>query len=152
MKILGSVSLNPEKAEATQKIDNLVKSSSEVLYRAKNFFPFDLFPDEIIVMRQRVDIVYGLFFSSKEILSIEIKNLFDVNLDFDLLFAAIDFKLTVGQEEPGTVKFLKKREAIELRRIVVGLIAAYREKIDISSLTKEELLPKLIEIGKARQQ
>ena len=152
MKVLNSVKINPEKMEAKKKLDKLVDTSTEVLYRLSSCFPFTLFPDEIIVMRHRIDIIYGVFIGSKEVMSIEIKNIFDVNLDFDLFFAAVDFKLTIGQETPGVVKFLKKQEAIKMRRIVTGLVATSRENIDLSQFSKDELLDKLREIGKARQQ
>jgi hypothetical protein len=140
-----------EKIAATKKLDKLVKESSEVLYQIKNVFPFDFFVDEVIVSRQRIDIIYGLFFFSKEVISIEIENIFDVNLDFDLFFATMEFNMRMGQEDPDPVRFLWKEEAIRLRQIVTGLIATTKQKVDLKSLSKDELVTKLIEIGKARQ-
>jgi hypothetical protein len=141
----------PEKVAAKQKLDKLVKESSEVLYQIKNVFPFDLFVDEIIVTRQRIDIIYGLFFFSKEVISIEVENIFDVNLDFDPIFATIEFMMRMGQEDPEPVKFLWKKEATKMRQIVTGLIATTKQKVDLKSLSKDELVVKLVEIGKARQ-
>src|SRR5437016_1129422 len=101
------------KAETENKVDTLVRESHEVIYKTTNIFPFDFFPDEIIVTRNKVDLVYGLFFFSKEVFPIMIPNIYSITVDHDLFFASIDFKLIGFSENPTKIKFLKKADAIK---------------------------------------
>ena len=49
------------------------------------------------------------------------------------------------------VSYLWKRDAIKARRIILGLIAAKSEKLDLSKIPRDEVAFKLEEIGKSRE-
>ncbi len=139
-----------QKLEALKKVDNLVKGSSENIYQASSVFPFDFFPDHITVNRSRVDIIIGMFIATKEMISILIENIYEVDIDYSLFFASINFKVTGNLQNPPPIGFLKKDEAIKLRRIISGLVLALKEKIDIKELTVQELQITMEQIGKVQ--
>lgn len=144
--------IDQKKEEAKQQIDKLVQNSSEIICRYKTVFPFDFFPDQIVVTRDKVDIIYGVFFLSKEVLSILIPNIYEITIDFSLLFATLTFRVIGFQDDPLPVTFLKKNEAIILRRIITGMVIAHKENIDLKHFDVKELRQKLEQIGNARQE
>jgi hypothetical protein len=134
-----------------QKLDQLVSDSAEVIYRCKNIFPFDFFPDQVIIDKTKIDLIYGLFFASKEVFTIMHKDLHAITMDYDLFFATIDFEVSGYEHDPGPIKFMSRKDALIVRRITLGIIASQKEGIDLSKLTTQELRIKLEEIGKAKE-
>lgn len=143
--------MHPKKAAIMKKVDFLIKRSDEVVYRIKSVFPFDFFPDEVIVDRTKIDILYGMFFATREIMSILIENIYEVTIDYSLFFATLRFRVIGYQVDPPPIYFLKKNEAIRLRHIVTGLILAHKDKLDLRELTIEEVRDKMERIGTARK-
>ena len=46
--------------------------AGEILLRLKSVFPFDFFPNEIIIHRSKIDIVYRQFFWDEQVVSLPI--------------------------------------------------------------------------------
>ena len=67
-----------------------------------------------------------------------------------VFFATLKLELGPGgfQQNPPPVTFLFKKEAIKANRIIVGLIICHKEKIDLSGMSREEILRKSEEIGR----
>jgi hypothetical protein len=138
------------KQQEKEKLDKLVQSSKEVIYGISTVFPFNFFPDTITVVKEKVDITYGVFFSSKEVFSILTPDIRGVVIDHGLYFATLHFEVIGYERNPDPVKYLKVGEAVRMRRIILGLIACDKEKIDLSHFSTKELRTKLEEIGMAR--
>jgi hypothetical protein len=149
-KTPAKISPPPTQAAASteKKINTLVKEAQEVIFRTKSVFPFDLFPDEIIVTRTKIDILYGVFFSSREVFPIMLESMHSVTVVNDLFFATVDFRVTGFNDYPTPVKFLPIKDAIKLKRIIMGLIMCKKQSIDVSQIPLNELRVKLEELGK----
>ncbi len=132
-----------------QKFNELVTKSNQVLYRAKSMFPFDIFPDEIIVSKDKVDIIYGIFFYSRQVFPLKLDNIESVILDYDLFFGSVEFKVTGFKDYQDRIRFLRKHDALMLKRIIMGLVICHREQVDITRIDIDEARKKLEEIGKA---
>lgn len=67
-------------------------------------------------------------------------------------FSTLKIELGPGgfQQNPPSVKYLKKQEALKARRIIMGLIICHKEKVNLSKISKEELLDKVEEIGRIK--
>ncbi|MBX4206106.1 hypothetical protein KW795_02815 [Candidatus Microgenomates bacterium] len=131
-------------------LDKLVEENRQKIMEVKNIFPFDLFPDKIIISKTKVDLVYGLFFFSDHIISMLIKDLKNAKVTTGILFASMSFELQGYEVNPEKIKFLPIAKAMQARRIIEGLIASEAKGIDLSSFEPEELMDKLEEIGRAR--
>lgn len=134
-----------------KKLNQAVKGAKKILFKTKTIFPFDLFPDEILIDENKVDIVSGNFFYSKDIYSIPIQNISGVNSSFDLFFGQLRIEAWGLNKVPQPIKFLSKKDALEARRILSGLIMANNEEIDLRDIPLHEAKMKLREIGKARE-
>lgn len=135
---------------SVKKLDELVAKSQRILYKTKTVFPFDLFPDEIIIDENKIDIIVKPFFYTENIFPILLKNIHGVNINATLFFASITFELTGIEANPGEIRFLWQQDAYKIKRIVTGLTAAVKEGIDLSQIPQEELVAKVEEIGRAR--
>jgi hypothetical protein len=135
--------------EIREKMDDLVDLSRRVLFKTTSVFPFEFFPDEIVIDPYKVNIVSREFFASERIHSIAIKEISDVLIDTGPFFAALKIIDKNFIENTIVVRYLKKQEALKARRIIQGIMIANKEELDIAKLEVDELAEKAEEIGKA---
>lgn len=137
-----------EETTSNEKFDKLVEQSSTQLIKISAFWPFDFFPNQIVVDINKIDIVFKEFFYSERVHTILIKNVIDVMVDYSLFFASIEIVVEGFQENLVNIHYLKKKEAIKVKRIISGLVVANKQGIDLAKIDIKDLAEKLEEIGK----
>lgn len=142
-----------EEKKEVHKLRNLASATS-VLFKAKTVFPFQFFPDEIIVDPIKVSLIRRIFFGSEELFSIEIKNILEVTVASGPFFATLIIKfLVIGSLTPPPppiiINHLKKSDAAKARRIIQGLIIAKREGINLTQVHAQNITPLLQKVGRA---
>lgn len=135
----------------TIKFDETVHQGSHVLYKTKAIFPFDLFPDEITVDLNQVNVVIKYFFWSERRQSILIKDIMDVLVDTIPFFASLKVIDSGFKEQPIEINFLKRNDAIKIRRLIQGLMVAHKQEIDLSKIDSHDLPEKIEELGKVTE-
>lgn len=141
-----------QKPSNQEQLEGLIEKYRTVLYKLSSVFPFDLFPDEITVTENRVNIINREFFGSEQIYNILIKDIADVNIETNPFFATIKMYDARRRERPPLkVSFLKKEDALEARTIIQGLISGTAQGIDFSKFDPEELVKKIKELSKASE-
>src|SRR5581483_9095212 len=75
--------------EAEKKLDQLVAKAEKIIFKASAFFPLDLFPDEIVIDTEKVDIINRQFFMVKQIHSVKLSNIAEVSVETSVFFATI---------------------------------------------------------------
>lgn len=135
---------NNQKEHAAAELNQLAQESSRVILDVSTVFPFDFFPDKLVLDEMKVSIHTSYFFYSKEIQSIEYKDISHVLVQQGLFFA----KLEIFAHQPIPVEYLRKNDAIRARRMIQGMIIAKKENIPIETLPIEQLIQKLDEIGR----
>ncbi|HSW88732.1 MAG TPA: hypothetical protein VLG12_06240 [Candidatus Saccharimonadales bacterium] len=141
--------------EQSEKFEKLIQKSDRVLLRIKAVFPFEFFPDSIVIDESKINIVHRIFFWTSEILSIPIQHVQDVEVDTSVLFATLKilptgFSVVSMTENWVTVNYLWRRDAIRARRIIAGLLIASREGIDLTKVDSKDFVKKIEELGKVR--
>ncbi len=132
-----------------QKLAQLVKRSSRVILRVSSIFPFDFFPDDLIISENQVDIVMREFFFAEHIETVRIRDIQQVTVETSVLFAQLRISMLKPESTPIAISYLIRSEALLARRIIYGLIAVAKEGIDVAGLPMAELVPKLEVIGKS---
>lgn len=152
MKKSGTILVNPPKkfepkTKETEKLDELVKESSEILYEVSAVFPFQLFPDKVIINTTKVTVVHkGLFF--KHIFPILIRDLNTVKVSRGILFASLSFEIKSFEENPEPVSFLWPDQAGKAESIILGLLSAVRaEGVDVSKVPLKKVKKSAEKIG-----
>ncbi len=131
------------------ELDRTARASRRILFKTRTIFPFDLFPDELIIDENKIDIISGLFFFSKDVFSIPIGNISGVNSSFDLFFGQLRIEAWGLNKNPLPIRFLTKKDAQKARRIISGLILTTKNEIDLKSVPLAKAQMRLEQIGVA---
>lgn len=134
-----------------QDLDNLVRRANNVLFRAETVFPFDFFPDVLIVDQNKIDVITRNFFYSEQIYSILIRDIQAVHIEKSLFFSVLKVEVTGFETNPPPIRYLKNEEALRARRIIMGLVAASKERIQMGTIPQGEVLHKVEAIGRAEE-
>jgi hypothetical protein len=132
------------------KIDGLAQGSQRVLLDIKSVFPFDLFPDEVIIDETKITIQRNFFFFTGQSQSVNIADIFNVVVNHGIFFAKLELFDRYFAEQPISVEYLKKEDAARARQIIQGLVLVKKNNIDTSSLSVDNLTHKLDRIGQSR--
>lgn len=137
--------------ESNQKLEELVEASQKVLFTVKTNAPLDPFPDEIIIGLDKISVVEREFFMSDIIHTYPIKDIKDAVVSTGPLWSKLD--LTIEGYQGGTLSLagVKTDDAIRARRIIQGLKICEDEGIKLTNLKEEDVVAKIEEIGKARE-
>ncbi|MBI3341537.1 hypothetical protein HY024_00275 [Candidatus Curtissbacteria bacterium] len=147
---LANSNTDNESPETHEKnLDNLAKRASKgVLMHIKGVFPLDIFPDEVVVDINKVNIIRNDLFGRK-IHSVYLKDISDVIVNSSIFFSSLKI-VDMGFTESGIViKNLKRGEAEEARRVIQGLVVSTKQNINLSKIDPEELRDKVGRIGEA---
>ncbi len=131
------------------KLDVLHKRASAVLFSCDTLFPFDLFPDTLVIDYNKVDIIYRSFFGAHNTVSIPIERLNYVGVDSVFFLSALKIETKGLQQNPDPLHAMRTADAQLAKNLIFGLMAAEKHNIDLTHLGREAIIDKLIEIGKA---
>lgn len=117
------------------------------LITIKTVFPFRFFPCMIKLDREKVTISDYIFFYTKQVENLFIKDIVSVSTTENLLFANITFVSGFRLNRKISTSYFWKEDAQRLRRICEGLRIARKENIDVMKIGKSKLIAQLEEIG-----
>lgn len=129
-----------------KKLDKLIRASDEIIYSFSSVFPFQLFPDKIIIDENKVTIIRKMLFF-KRIFPILIDDILTVKVNRNIFFASIEFEIKDLEENPSPTTFLWPGEASLAKKYIMGLMQARRNGVDLQSLTSGQLKKRLEELG-----
>lgn len=138
------------KQEERDKLRTMARAADEVVATLSAVFPFQLFPDQIIVTKEKVDIVYSYFFFSKQVFTILLTELNTVEVESNPFFGAMRFEVQGYEKNPSEIHFLPKAEAFELQSTIIGLMAAKKRGVGVEPIPEKELHRNVQRIGKVR--
>lgn len=136
-----------ETKKGEKKLNDLIGKSQTTLLKISNIFPFDFFPDDVVIDVNKVSVINRPFFFSSYVHSVSIKDVFDVLVETNVLFATLRIVDRNFMENVLSVNYLWKSDAFKARRIIQGLLVAAREGIDLSKADEKNLRTKLEELG-----
>lgn len=140
-----------EVIKEVDKLGKLIDKTNSVIYETSSVFPFQLFPDRVLVDENKVTIVRKeLFF--KRVFPIMYEDVLTVRVNRSFLFASMEFEVKRISKKPRPIAYLKPKEATMAKKYIMGLVEAKKANIDLSKLTTEQIKEKLEEIGKADEE
>jgi len=145
----GVKDIHREEIKSEEQFESIHSTSNIVLYECKSVFPFQLVPDLLSVDLHKVNIITKSFPFIKNIQSIYIDDVSEVDVNTSLIFGSLTIKDKFFADQAHTITHLKISEAMKARRIIQGLIIAVREQIDLSRIDEKELVRKLEDLGQA---
>ncbi len=141
-----------KKVLMNDKLEKLTESTDRALYELSAVFPFDFFPNKIIIGEKQVVLIFKPFFFSSQIYHYLIEDLLTPVVESSIFFASLRLELGPGgfQQNPPRISYLKKGEAIRARRIMMGLLICKKEGIEFEGMSRTQIVEKVEEIGKIR--
>ena len=137
-----------KKDEPSESLQHIVERSHEVLARVDTVFPFTLFRDTVIVDRTKVTIIQRNFFWSEDVVSIRIEDVLNATVSTDVIFGSLSVASRVmNSTDHYRIKFFWRNDAMRLKHLIQGYVIAQHNNIQISHLSKEELIKTLLELG-----
>jgi len=132
-----------------KKLNKIVAQSKEILASAQTvILPNNLFPDTLVLDRTKVTITKRSFFWSSSVISIRVEDILNVTTSVGPLFGSLTISSRVmNSTDHYQINYFWRRDAIHLKHVLQGYMIAVHNNVDTSSLTKEELVEKLIELG-----
>lgn len=96
---------------------------NKVLMKIHSVFPFDLFPNTIILQKNKIDIIHRPFFFTKEVFTVFINDIRTIRINSGPFFATLSFELKGMMEEqnPEPISFLTKKSAQKIRKLALNL-------------------------------
>jgi hypothetical protein len=130
-----------KKAKVKDELSNTVSTSHEILFAAKTVFPFTLFPDTVSIDRTNLTIAHRAFYRLAVIVTIKIEDVLNITPNVGPVFGSLRIATSfVDKKSPYSVNYLRRDDALKVSRIIMGYKVALEQKIDTSSLSKEELV------------
>jgi hypothetical protein len=131
------------------KLDAIHNKASTVLMTCRTVFPFDLFPNTLIIDYNKVDIIYRSFFRTSRTMSIPIARLNHVTVNSTFFLSTLEIDVRGFEHKPQPLSFLRTVDAHRAKNLLFGLMSAYASKIDLSQLPIQDSMDKLIDIGRS---
>jgi hypothetical protein len=138
-----------DKRTEQERMEDLINAGNKTLFKLKAIFPFDLFPDELIIDPLKISHVHKIFFYTDEMKTFLIDNIKNITIENFLIFSKIiiydDTYINTGVV---VGPFLKK-DAVKAYNIIQGLMASVKREIDPTQIEAEKDIDKLINLGLA---
>lgn len=150
LKLNQSAMLPEKQNNANQKLEDLADKADITLLRVSTVFPFTFFTHDIIIDPYKVNIIFRKFFWSEHIHSIMVKDILDVVVETSIFFATIRIVDQGYVENSVDIAYLKKADALKVRKIIQGLVIAHRQAVDLSVLTPSNIRDKSEELGQVK--
>lgn len=129
-----------------QTVDDLVKKSNRVIISiSSKIFPWDFFPDTIVVEESRVTFVFRQFLASQSH-SVDIKDISNVFIESSLFLATLQVVSQTFIQNDIKIVHLRRNQAEKVRRIIEGLRTFIQNNIDTSDYEIHELISKIEEL------
>ena len=130
-----------------EKLNHMVEQCRHPLYKIITVFPFVFFPNEVIIDINKVTIIYRNFFASEQVHSVLIKDISDVVVETNPIFAMLRIVDIGYTDNTIDVNYLKRSAAQRARRVIQGLVMIHRHGIDLAKVECADLLQKVENLG-----
>jgi len=127
-------------------VEELVKKSNRRIISISSTFPFTIFPNTIDVEESRVSFNFRQFLTYQSH-SVDIKDITNVFIESGIVFASLQVVSKTFTQNHIKIDYLRKGQAVHVRRIIEGLRTFIENKIDTSKYEIDELISKLEELN-----
>ncbi len=133
-----------------QKLKIAIKESSQVLADASSVFPFMLFPDQIIIDRHKLTIIFRKFFSASDTVSVPLEDVRNIQATMGPLFGSLTITSDHFINNTQTITYLLRKDVENIQKLVQGAVLAIKEDVDINNIDTKALKDLLCKLGEGR--
>ena len=127
-------SLTPEKAKIieNQAVEEFLSGkttnirnkndSPDIVFKVKSVFPLELFPDELIIKKDRVTLINRIMPGSNMIRDMHMHDVAQAEADCGPIFGHLHVYPKLRTEEPLLIERLRRKDALAAREIIESLL------------------------------
>ncbi|HVS78728.1 MAG TPA: hypothetical protein VHD84_00350 [Candidatus Saccharimonadales bacterium] len=141
-----------EPGETHEKLIDITEKAHDVLFQADSVFPFTLFPDSLIIDREKITIVSRSFIQSAKTVTAPITSLISAEAEVGPFFGSLHITSKYFQDSTQSVEHLWRKDAEEAHRLLQGYIIANERGIDVMEIEKEDLKVLLNDLGQSAKE
>lgn len=136
-----------EPGEVHEKLIEMTEKAHDVLFTADTFWLFTMVPDTITLDREKLTVVDRYFYKVAKVTTVPISSMISADVSVGPFFGSVHMTSKYFIDNSHTVKFLWRKDAEEIHRLLQGFIIAHEKKIDVSNIEKEDLKTLLHDLG-----
>ncbi len=136
-----------EPGEVHEKLIEITEKAHDILFTADTVFLFTLIPDTITLDREKLTVIDRYFYKVAKVTTVPISSMISADVSVGPFFGAVHMTSKYFIDNSHTVKFLWRKDAEEIHRLLQGFIIAQEKKIDVSDVEKEDLKVLLHDLG-----
>lgn len=102
--------------------EKMISNENKVIMKIHSVFPFDLFPNSIILKKNKIDIIHRPFFFARNVFTVFISDIRTIIISSGPFFATLSFELKGmnNDQNPNPTRFLRKKDARQLRKLALS--------------------------------
>ena len=127
-------------------LDELMRKSNRSIISISSIFPWNFFPNTIDVEESRVTFIFRQLFASQSH-SVDIKDISNVSIESGIFFSTLQVVSRTYTKNDIKIEYLRKKEALQTRKIIEGLRTLAFNEINTSNYEIEDLINKLQELN-----
>lgn len=94
----------------------------EIIYIVKSVFPFELFPDELIIKRDRVTLITKTMPGTRRVIDMHVQDIAQSEAACGPIFGHLHVYSKLRTEESLLIERIKRKDAFKAREIIESLI------------------------------
>jgi len=108
----------------------MVSDKDKVIMKIHSAFPFDLFPNKIVLKKNKIDVIHRPFFYARNVFTVFISDIRTIIISTGPFFATLSFELRGmnNDQNPNPIRFLRKKDARQLRKLALSLCEAQSQQ------------------------
>lgn len=135
------------KQDQKDEFDEFAQKTQEVLIQVRGVWPFDFFPDEATLNRSMFIVKRNLVPFVSKTITCHHDDILDSHLNLGPFFGSVSVHMKYVTNGVEVINWLSRHDAIKLHAILQGLLAAKKNNLNITALSKRDLTRKLEAIG-----
>ena len=132
-----------------EQFTEFAHKTKEVLIHVKGVWPFDLFPDEATLDRQKFVVKRHILWGVSKTQSAHHDDILDSNLSLGPIFGSVTVHMKYVTNGEETINWLTKENATRLHIMLQGLLSSKKNGMDLTPLSTDELKKRLMQMGQA---
>lgn len=136
------------KSNEEKRLNESIDKVKNVLFATKTLFPFDLFPDDVVIDLERLSIRKHMFFKSEESLTYEISDIYGFTVEYGPVSSTIRLQFSRIRQSEVLIRHLSHTDAATMKELITGILKAKKEHIDLIKIDQHVLYDKIEELGK----
>lgn len=133
--------------QESQKFQTIIDAENTPIMHIKAVFPFDFFPNEVIIDKTKVTIIKKYFFWTRQVTTILISDVLNVTVNHGLLFGSLAIADRFFAQDPFSINYLWKQDAARAASVIQGMVLASKEQIDVKKIPSAKLAQHAESVG-----